>query len=158
MTRTGTGNFRKRRSSSSNSLWLPGPLATSRPSIFAFGDEPRRRAQHVGSCAEHRERRVTAREQVAHALLGAVDAELGDEGGLAERRVRAGRLAECGRVALDIEQVVGDLEGLAERFAEIVQRLIFLLRRLAEQRAGDAAKAQERAGLHLLQARDIDRL
>ena len=70
----------------------------------------------------------------------------------------AGRLAERRRVALDVEQIVGDLEGFAERAAVIVERLIFLLRGLAEDRAGDAAVAQQRAGLHLLQPRDVDRL
>ena len=62
------------------------------------------------------------------------------------------------RGALDVEQVVGDLEGLAERFAVIVERLVFLLRGLAEDRAGDAAEAEQRAGLHLLHAGDVDRL
>ena len=139
----------------------PCPLSTVRrllPPILAFGDEARGRAQHIALGAEDRERLVGARQQVAHALLGAVDAELGDEGGLAERRVLSGLLAERRRVALDVEQVVGDLEGFAERAAVIVERLVFLLRGLAEDRAGNAAKAQQRAGLHLLQPRHVDRL
>jgi len=93
---------------------------------LAFGDEPRRGAQHVTPRAEDRERGIGPRQQVAHALLGAVDAELGHEGGLAERRVLAGLFAERGGVALDVEQVVGDLKGFAERAAVIVERLIFL--------------------------------
>ena len=95
------------------------------PSVLAFGDEARGGAQHVALGAEDRQRRIGARQQVAHALLGAVDAELGDEGGLAERRILAGRLAERRGVALDVEQVVGDLEGFAERAAVIVERLVF---------------------------------
>src|SRR6202034_1505562 len=84
--------------------------------------------------------------------------ELGDKGGLAQGGVLAGLLAERRRVAFDIEQIVGDLKGLAERAAIIVERLMLLGRGLSEDRAGDAAIAQQRAGLHLLQARDIDRL
>src|SRR3954469_24890231 len=100
------------------------------PSVLAFGDEPRGGAQHVTLRAEYRERGIGARQQVAHALPGALDAELGDESGLAERRVLAGRFSQCRRVALDVEQIVGDLEGLAERLAVIVERLILLCRSL----------------------------
>jgi hypothetical protein len=64
----------------------------------------------------------------------------------------------CLPSALDIEQVVGDLEGLSERAAEIVERQIFLLQGLAEDCPGDAAKAQQGPGFHLLQSRHIDRL
>src|SRR6202011_4844065 len=76
----------------------------------------------------------------------------------AQCRVLAGLLAERGGVTFDVEQIVGDLEGFAERAAVVVERLIFLWRGLAEDRAGNAAIAQQRAGLHLLQPRDIDRL
>src|SRR6202011_1878295 len=75
----------------------------------------------------------------------------------AQCRVLAGLLAERGGVTFDVEQIVGDLEGFAERAAVVVERLIFLWRGLAEDRAGNAAVAQQRAGLHLLQPRDIDR-
>jgi hypothetical protein len=75
-------------------------------------------------------------------LLGAIDAELGDEGGLAECRVGAGGLAQRRGVAFHVEQVVGDLESFAERAAVIVERLILGLRGLAENGAGDAAVAQ----------------
>ena len=111
-----------------------------------------RRPWRRRSAARHRPR------EIAHALLGAGDAELGHEGGLVERSILAGRLAQRRGVALDVEQVVGDLECFAERAAVIVERLIFFRRGLAEQRAGDAAEAQQRAGLHLLQPRDVDRL
>src|SRR5204863_8913520 len=69
----------------------------------------------------------------------------------------AGLLAERCRIALDVEQVVGDLEGFAERAAVIVERLVFLLGGLAEDGASNAAEAQQRAGLHLLQPRHVDR-
>src|SRR5437879_5552522 len=143
--------FRKRRRSGSS-------LSAIGASILAFGDESRGGAQHVTLGAEDGERGIGARQQIPYPLLGAVDPELGDEGGLAQSRVLTGLLAERGRVALDVEQIVGDLEGFAERAAVIVERLIFLLRGLAEDRAGDAAIAQQRAGLHLLHPRDVDRL
>jgi len=54
--------------------------------------------------------------------------ELGDESGLAQRGVLAGLLAESRGIALDVEQIVGDLKGFAERAAVIVKRLVFLRR------------------------------
>ena len=101
--------------------------------VLALGDEAGGVAQHLALVAEDRQRLVGARQQVAHPLLGAVDAELGDEGGLAERRVGAGRLAERFGIAFDVEQVVGDLERLAERAAVIVERLILLRGRLRRE-------------------------
>ena len=103
-------------------------------------------------------RLVRLRQKIPNAFLGAVDAQLGDECGFAQRRVGAGRFAERSRVAFDIEKVVGDLEGFAERAAVSVERLIIFLRGLAEQRAGDAAVAEQRARLHLLHTRHVDRL
>jgi hypothetical protein len=89
-------------------------------SVLAFGDEPRCGAQHIAFGVEDRQRGIGLGEQVAHALFGAFDPELGDEGGLAKRCVLPGLLAERCRIALDVEQIVGDLEGFAERVAVIV--------------------------------------
>src|SRR6202022_4945630 len=110
------------------------------------------------SGVEDVERGIGARQQIPYPLLGADDPELGDERGLAQCRVLSGLLAEGGRVALDVEQIVGDLEGFAERAAVIVGRLIFFFRGLAAYRAGNAAVAQQRASLHLLPACDVARL
>src|SRR6202051_3536003 len=112
-------------------------------SICALGNESRGGAQHLAFFAEGRERGIGARQKIAHALLGAVDPELGDEGGLAQGGVLAGLFAERRRVAFDVEQIVGDLEGLAERAAIIVERLILLWRGLSEDRAGNTAIAQQ---------------
>src|SRR6266852_2103572 len=129
--------FRKRtRTGSSISL-----SAIDSGSVLALGDESRGVAQHIALGAEDRQRGVGARQQVANPLLGAVDAELGDEGGLAEGRILAGRLAEGRGIAFDVEQIVGDLEGFAERAAVIVERLVLRLGGLAEDRACDAAEA-----------------
>src|SRR5579872_854580 len=125
--------------------------------VLPFGNKARRGAQNVAARAEDRQRLIGSRQKVANALLGAVDAELGDEGGLAERGVSTRGLAQRGRIALDVEQVVGNLEGFPKRAPVIVERLIFLLRGLPEDGAGDATEAQQRAGLHLLQPGDVDR-
>src|ERR1700709_1702567 len=119
--RTGAGILRNRATSSSSSFLAVGI------SVLAFGDEPRDSAQHVTPGAEDRERGIGAAQQIAHALPGAFDPELGDESGLAQGCVLPGLLAEGGGVALDVEQIVGDLECLAQRAAVIVERLIFLL-------------------------------
>src|SRR5258707_4464580 len=100
-------------------------------SALAFGNEARRRPQHVALGAEYRQCGIGACQQVADALLGTVDPELGDEGGLAEGGVLAGLFAEGCGIAFDVEQVVGDLKGFAERAAVIVERLIFPRRGLA---------------------------
>src|SRR4051812_38811964 len=136
--RTGRDIFLKRTRMGSS-----GFLPAMAPSVLAFGDKARGGAQHVAPGAEDRQRGIRRRKQVADALLCTVDAELGDEGGFAERGVGAGRFAQRGSVALHIEQVVGDLERLAERAAVIVQRLIFPWRGSAENCACDAAKAQQ---------------
>src|SRR5207249_8250881 len=105
------------------------------PSVLAIGDKPRGGAQHIAPGAEDRQRGIVAAQEIADALFGALDPQLGDEGGLAERCILPGLLAERRRVALDVEQVVGDLEGFAKRPAVIVQRLIFLPRS-EERRVG----------------------
>src|SRR4051812_5396347 len=107
-----------RRATRSSRSFLPA--ATS---VLAFGDEARRGAQHVALGAEDRQRAVGFCQQIAHALLGAVDPELGHKSGLAQGGVLSRLLAEGCRIALDVEQIVGDLEGFAECSAVIVERL-----------------------------------
>src|ERR1044072_7258533 len=130
--RTGNGRLWKR------TRYLSKSLSIRRPSnalVLALRDEACGCPQHVALFPEDRKRRIGARQQIADAPLGAVDAELGDEGGLAQSRIGAGRLAGRGGIALDVEQVVGDLEVFAERAAVIVERLILFRRGLAEDRA-----------------------
>src|SRR5437016_1125596 len=102
-----TSRIRKRPSSCSAALRL-------------MCDKPRGGAQHIAPGAEDRQRGIGAAQEIADALFGALDPQLGDEGGLAERCILPGLLAERRRVALDVEQVVGDLEGFAKRPAVIV--------------------------------------
>src|SRR5882757_1484448 len=128
--RTGIGIFLNRARNSSISFLGAGM------SVLAFGDEPRRGAQHVAFGTEDRQRGIGLGEQVAHARFGALDPELGDEGGLAQRCILAGLLPERRRIALYTEQSGGDLEGYAERAAVIVERQISCRRGLPEDRAG----------------------
>src|ERR1043166_6217784 len=116
MMRAGLGIFLKRTRVGSSAFWPV--MATS---TLAFGDEARGGAQHVALAAENRQRGIRVAEQVANAFLCARNAELGDESSLAQRGVGAGRLAQRGRIAFDIEKVIGDLERFAERAAIIVQ-------------------------------------
>src|SRR5437870_11253907 len=115
MMRAGLGIFLKRTTIGSSGF-LPAMAA----STLAFGDEARCGAQYVALVAENRQRGIRVREEVANALLCPRNAELGDEGGLAKRGVGAGRLAQRGRIAFDIEKVIGDLERFAERAAIVV--------------------------------------
>src|SRR5207237_10450646 len=98
-------------------LRIPCSSATFISLAVALRDEARGCSQYVALRPEDRKCRIGTRQQIAHALLGAVDAELGNEGGLAERRILPGLLAERRGVALDIEQIVSDLERFAERVA-----------------------------------------
>src|SRR5262249_22280853 len=70
--------------------------------ILPLGDEARGGAQHVALGAEDRQRGIAARQEIADALLGAVDAKLRYKGGLAERRILPSLLAERGGIALDV--------------------------------------------------------
>ena len=74
---------------------------------------------------------------------------------LAGGGVLARRLAERGGVAFDVEQIVGDLEGLADGDAVALDAGHRSGVGLAEDRAGAAGKANERAGLHRLQRDDL---
>src|SRR3569623_3137943 len=125
--------------------------------VLPLGDEARRCPQNIALRAEWRKRCVRLLQKILQAALGAGDAKLGDEGGLAERCGLSGRFAECCCVTFDVEQIVGDLERLAERVAVSIECRVLFLGGLTEQRARDAAIFQKRAGLHLLELGDIRR-
>ena len=126
---SGRGTRRRPRSSRSSHA--------SPPCDWAFGARRRRADQALQACRST-VKRAAARKRSARAskadkacdravrervtlALGALEAERRDERRLALGRVLAGRLAEhrCGR--LDIEDVVTDLEGGAERLTIIAQ-------------------------------------
>jgi hypothetical protein len=119
-------------------------------------DEPRRRPQRLGLVAEPglvQRRLGLAHEPVAR-RLGPAQAERGDEGRLVAAGVLAGAFAEFGLVALGVENVVGDLEGGAQRSAITRQGDARWLRRRGDDRPGLDREGQKRAGLHRLQPKD----
>ena len=102
---------------------------------MAIDHKARRIAQQIGSRLERLEMRDGLVDQKRRLGAGALDAEDRDEGRLAGGGVGADRLAGFRGRALDIEQIVGDLEGEAEIMGIAAQRQAQLLRRLAENRA-----------------------
>src|ERR1700730_17453633 len=93
-------------------------------------------------------------DQVAGLVAGAPDPQNRDERCLSGRGVAADRLAGLRRRTLDIEEIVGDLEGKTEIMGVAAQRESRFRRRLAEDRAGLAGGCDERPGLEALQPRD----
>ena len=84
-----------------------------------------------------------------------IDAEQGREGRLVLRQILASGLAEGGGIALDVEQVVADLEGQAERVGVTVQRRARIGIGIAGDRAQAHRAAQQGAGLHRMQAFEV---
>src|SRR5471032_2777193 len=83
-----------------------------------------------------------------------LDAQNGDEGRLSRRNVAAHRLAGLGGRALDIKEIVGDLESEAEIVGVATQGEALVVPGLAEDRPGLAGKGDEGAGLEALQPGD----
>ena len=83
-----------------------------------------------------------------------IDAQNGDERGFSRRRVLLRRLSQRRRIPFRIEKVVGDLESEPQIVSEKVQRVPSLLGRARQDCAGLTRKADERAGLHPLHARN----
>ncbi len=86
--------------------------------------------------------------------LRAVKAVNGDEGALVALRVLAGALAELLRSRLGVENVVGDLESRAQSLAVAHERGAAARLRAGDDGAGLDGEAQQRPGLHRLQAAD----
>ncbi len=109
--------------------------------------------------AQARRRRAVGGERVAGVVdhlarpaVRAVDAEERHEGRLAARRVLAEPLAGGLGVALDVEQIVGELVGEPDRGTVATQRLDV---RAPENGAGFGGPDEERAGLQRLQVGDV---
>ncbi len=73
-------------------------------------------------------------------------------GGFASRRVLAGGFAETGRCALDVENVVDDLEGQTELSGERLDGPELIAGRSGHHRARRRRRADERAGLSRVHA------
>src|SRR5260221_4712077 len=85
---------------------------------------------------------------------GPLEAQNRHESGFSRRRVAADRLARLGRRALDVEEIVGDLEGEAEIMGVAAQGEALLAPGFAENRAGLAGEGDDGAGLEALQSGD----
>src|SRR3546814_4540613 len=83
----------------------------------------------------------------AQALVRGLHPDQRGEGGLVLLRVLAGGLAEGGAVAFDVEQVVADLEGQAERVGEAVEAFARPCVDAGRDRAQPHRCPQQRAGL-----------
>src|SRR5579872_2872689 len=99
-----------------------GIAPSTRISGVPFRDESRALDEDAGSGAEWCQRLLGLGHQLAKSRLRAGDAEHAHHGGLAGLGVFAGRFADQRGVAFEIEEVVGDLEGLADRNAIAVER------------------------------------
>ncbi len=122
--------------------------------MAALGDEAGGGPQGVGAGAERGEQRVGLGDEAGEVAAGRLHPVQRDEGRLAAFGVLGGGLAEGRRIALDIEEVVGELEGEADRAPEGGKGGVLVGARLAEDRPGLGGKGDEGAGLHRLQAAD----
>src|SRR5262249_62096944 len=77
------------------------------------------------------------------------------DGRLACRRVLADLLADERRIAFDIEEIVGDLERLADGGAVAFERRALRGVGLPEDAAGMARELEQRPGLHRLKRGDL---
>src|SRR3569623_2179944 len=116
-----------------------GFFCAMRSLVLPLCDEACRRAQHIALRTDRRKCCVRLLQQVLQAALGAINAQLRDEGGLAECRILASGLAARRGVAFNVEPIDGAQEGFADRMTISVERRVLLLRGLTEPRARDAA-------------------
>src|SRR5262249_53273041 len=78
-------------------------------------NEARRRLEHLAVAAERRERRLGFADQGVEPAPRRLRPQHTDQRRLVGGGILAGGLADSGRIAFEVEQVVGDLEGFAER-------------------------------------------
>src|SRR5690606_37063337 len=95
--------------------------ANRQSSVRAVDRQFAQRGQCLAARAQRRKRLVHRAAQPGQARARGLDADQCREGGLVLRDVLAGGLAQGGALALDVEQVVADLEGEAERVGVGVQ-------------------------------------
>src|SRR5437763_4296409 len=107
--------------------------------------------QHRRGWTEWSQRRFRSVHELPEPPFGARYAEHTYESGFSGSEVLAGRFAHQGRIALDVEEIVGNLKRFADRCAKTCKRFALLCAGAAENAAGLAGEAQQRAGLHRLQ-------
>src|SRR5438874_931180 len=121
------------------------------PSAPAAGDEPRRLAKDRGPLVERRERRFGLGDELREPRTRRHHAVERYESRLALCGVLTGRLADGCSFALDIEEIVGDLEGLADRAAVEHEKATLVRGRAAEHGPHVDSSRKQRAGLHGLE-------
>src|SRR5262245_34749008 len=100
-----------------------GELAPS--SIPASRDESRDVLQHCSARPERRNRCVSLGDELVEPVLCRLDSEERNERRLASPGILGDRLTERLGIAFGIEQVIGELEGLAEGFSISKKRRSF---------------------------------
>src|SRR5262249_46764075 len=121
----------------------------------SLGDEASSGAQGIGLCTKRRQRGVGLRNQFLEARSRSVGSKRAHQCRLAGSGILAGGFTERLGVALDIEQIVGNLEGLANRHAIAINTVERCSVSLSENRPGAAGKADQRPGFHRLQGCDF---
>ena len=111
-------------------------------------------AEQLRAGAELRQMTGRLIRQFPRPLARALHAQQRHEGRLAGGLIPADRLAGDVLAALDVQQVVGDLERQAQIPRIVPQRPVRVRRRLAEDRSGDAGEFDDGAGLQRLQPGD----
>src|SRR4026209_2243020 len=117
-------------------------------------DKSRRLDQGDSAFAELRKRALCLGDQGTQPLLRGVNAEQGNERGLATAGVLGDGLAKRLGVAFRVEQVVGELEGLAEGRGVGDKRRSPRRIGSAQHRAGLTGEAEQGSGLERLHPRD----
>ena len=130
---------------------------TSPRQLLAARGEPHRLEQGVSPAAKRRKGCFGFMQQLAEPRLGGLGAEQSEERRLALGLVLGHGLAERPGIALRIEQIVGELEGLAERGGIGNKRGTLRRFRAAEDGSRLAGEAEQGAGLERLHLGDVAR-
>src|SRR5215831_13531640 len=120
-----------------------------------FCNKPCRSLEQCRIGAKRREGALGLIDQPKQLFLCLGDAENPNCGRFAGVRILPGCLPDGCGIALDVEKIIGDLEGFPDNGAEPVERHPSVLVCTAEDRSGEATITQQRAGLHRLQLLDI---
>src|SRR5690242_11402065 len=113
------------------------------PSIPPFRDKNCRFSEQVRSGAERRQQIARLIDQAGELSDRPVEPVEGGKGRLAAAGILAGRLADTRRVTGQVEQIVGKLEGEADRGAELGEPLALGSGCFADDGTGLAGKADQ---------------
>ena len=100
--------------------------------------------------AERLERKFSLADKLSQSRFCRRHAQHAHHRRFARHGVLAGRFADQSRIAFDVEQVIGDLERLADCRPVTLERGALRSICRGQNAAGLAGKAQQRAGLHRL--------